>query len=417
MRWMPIFIALIGVMMSATKSAEAQCCAVVELRQYTLKPGQRDVLINLFEREFIEPQEALGMTVVGQFRDRRRPDRFVWLRGFSSMEARHQALERFYGGPVWAAHRAEANDTMVDTDDVLLLKPARPELAFRSDPARETASRSAQVLVGIYQFPRQPDALLVSKFEQQVVPVLHGNHVKVQGIFVTEPARNTFTRLPVREGEHVLVWFGLVQGPEPQIDQLANMTALNNQTPLFLQLEPTSRSTFGGGPKAARSTNHDFDFLLGSWNVHHRYLKSRLQGSSEWVEFHGRSEMKPVLNGLGNVDRYWFVRDGKSIEGVAFRLFNPDSGEWTIYWADTVKAGTLQPPVVGRFHGDHGEFTGEDEFNGRKILCRFRWSRLVDGSPQWEQAFSTDEGKTWETNWIMSFTRAQRIDNDDKGQL
>jgi len=85
MRWISIPLAcLIVIMMSATKSVEAECCPVVELRQYTLKPGKRDVLIDLFEREFIEPQEALGMTVVGQFRDRRSPDRFVWLRGFPS---------------------------------------------------------------------------------------------------------------------------------------------------------------------------------------------------------------------------------------------------------------------------------------------------------------------------------------------
>src|SRR5262245_823733 len=108
------------------------CLPVIELRLYTLKPGQRDVLIDLFERHFIESQEAAGMTLVGQFRDRHRADRFVWLRGFPSMEGRHQALEAFYGGPVWSAHRNAANDTMVDSDDVLLLRPARPDLAFRT---------------------------------------------------------------------------------------------------------------------------------------------------------------------------------------------------------------------------------------------------------------------------------------------
>ena len=119
--------------MSAT-AAYADCCPVVELRQYTLKPGQRDTLIDLFERHFIESQEAAGMTLVGQFRDRRREDRFVWLRGFANMETRHKALETFYGGPVWAAHRSAANTTMLDTSDVLLLRPARPELAFLLRP-------------------------------------------------------------------------------------------------------------------------------------------------------------------------------------------------------------------------------------------------------------------------------------------
>ena len=104
---------------------------------YTLKPGRRDALIDIFERHFVESQEALGMTVVGQFRDRRRRDRFVWLRGFSDMESRRNALAAFYDGPIWGAHKAKANDTMLDSDNVLLLKPARPGLAFRMNVAAE----------------------------------------------------------------------------------------------------------------------------------------------------------------------------------------------------------------------------------------------------------------------------------------
>ena len=105
-------------------------CAVVELRQYTLHPQQRDALIDLFDREFVETQEAHGMRVLGQFRDLDRPDMFVWLRGFASMESRRRALEGFYGGPVWAAHRNAANATMVDSDNVLLLRPAWPGAAI-----------------------------------------------------------------------------------------------------------------------------------------------------------------------------------------------------------------------------------------------------------------------------------------------
>ncbi|HZW91216.1 MAG TPA: NIPSNAP family protein, partial [Myxococcaceae bacterium] len=97
-------------------------CSVVELRQYTLHPGQRETLVSLFEREFIEPQEAVGIRVLGQFEDLDAPDRFVWFRGFASMDARREALTRFYGGKVWAWHRDAANATMVDSDDVLLLR-------------------------------------------------------------------------------------------------------------------------------------------------------------------------------------------------------------------------------------------------------------------------------------------------------
>src|SRR5262245_23922182 len=96
---------------------------IYELRQYTLHPDQRDVLIELFEREFVESQEALGMRLVGTFRDLDDPDRFVWIRGFPDMETRRQALTDFYYGPVWKAHAAAANATMIDSDDVLLLRP------------------------------------------------------------------------------------------------------------------------------------------------------------------------------------------------------------------------------------------------------------------------------------------------------
>ena len=129
------------------------------------------------------------MTLVGQFRDRRRPDRFVWLRGFSSMESRHEALEAFYDGPVWAAHRTEANNTMEDSDDVLLLKPARPELAFRIGSGRGTPSSDGEpstVLAGIYQMPRPVDAWIVSQFERQVAPVLQANGVQIVAVLMTE---------------------------------------------------------------------------------------------------------------------------------------------------------------------------------------------------------------------------------------
>src|SRR5262249_16948903 len=109
---------------------DVRCCPIVELRQYTLHPGKRDVLIDLFDREFVESQEALGMKIIGQFRDENDPNRFVWLRGFRDMPSRSQALTDFYGGPVWKAHREVANTTMIDSDNVLLLHPATPGSGF-----------------------------------------------------------------------------------------------------------------------------------------------------------------------------------------------------------------------------------------------------------------------------------------------
>jgi NIPSNAP len=397
--------------MSVISPAARDCCRVLELRQYTLKPGQRDKLIELFERHFIESQEATGMTLAGQFRDRRRADRFVWLRGFENMEIRHKALETFYGGPVWAAQKAEANATMLDVSDVLLLKPARPELAIRMDSVngtRATNGTPSIVLIGIYQLPRPAGAALVSQFERRIVPILRQHRVDVSGVFVTESAPNTFTRLPVREKDHVLVWIGLLPIGEMRpdsVDQLAAAATLDNRTPSLLELDPAPRSLLGGGSKAARASKHDFDFLFGSWKVHNRYLRGRLRQSTEWMEFDSQSRVEPLLHGFGHLDRYTAVRDGSPFEGITLRLFDPTTGEWSIHWADTARARTLLPPMVGRFIGGVGEFYGDETVDGKKVLCRFLWTQPSADSARWEQALSDDAGKTWETNWIMTFTR------------
>jgi NIPSNAP protein len=402
----------IGATMSGDASTNRPCCPVIELRQYTLKPGQRDALIDVFDRHFVESQEAVGMTIVGQFRDTRRADRFVWIRGFADMTSRHRALERFYGGPVWAEHKTAANDTMLDVSDVLLLRPARPDTGFQvdGDPATTAtpSRRQTMVLVGIYALAAPPTELLVSRFEREAAPRLQAHGIDVKGVFVTETAPNTFTRLPVREGQPVLVWVGTGERREAspeRLERLATLSALGNDVPTVLDLEPTSRSLLGGGVHAARATKHDFDFLYGSWRIHNRYLTRRLQQSSEWIEFDAQSDVQPLLNGLGQLDRYNAVRDGGAVEGVTLRLFNPETGEWSLHWADTVRPGVLLPPMVGRFKGGVGEFFGDEMVDGKKVLCRFHWSRANAGSPRWEQAFSNDGGKTWETNWIMTFTR------------
>ncbi len=379
--------------------------------RYTLKPGQRDELIDVFERHFIESQEATGMTLAGQFRDRRRADRFVWLRGFENMEIRHRALESFYGGPVWAAHKAEANATMLDVSDVLLLKPARPELALRTDSvneARATSGTPSLVLIGIYQLHGPADRALVSQVERRIVPILREHRVDLRGVFVTEPAPNTFTRLPVREKEHVLAWIGVLHGGEiaaASIDRLATALTVDNLTPSVLELEPTPRSVLGGGPKAARASKHDFDFLFGSWKIHNRYLRGRLRQSTEWIEFDAQSQTDPLLDGFGHLDRYTAVRDGSPFEGITLRLFDPATAQWSIHWADTARARTLLPPMVGRFIGGVGEFYGDETVDGKKVLCRFLWTRPSADPARWEQALSDDGGRTWETNWIMTLTR------------
>lgn len=163
---------------------------VFELRQYTLHPGKRDVLIELFERAFIDPQEAAGMRVLGSFRDLDDPDRFVWFRSFPDMVQRKEALARFYGGPVWKAHRDEANATMIDSDDVLLLRLADPRFPFPSrldSPMLDLMVYEADGWDGNISMP----------------------------LLRTEPSENTYPALPVRVGENVIVSFSSDPLPLP----------------------------------------------------------------------------------------------------------------------------------------------------------------------------------------------------------
>src|SRR5437660_6163454 len=155
-------------------------CPIVELRQYTLHPGKRDVLIDLFDREFVESQEALGMKVIGQFRDPDNPNRFVWLRGFRDMPSRAQALKDFYGGPVWKAHREAANATMIDSDNVLLLHPATPTSGFsfgkrERAPVGANEARSELIVATIYYFDAPVDAGFVEFFEKTMKPAVAGS--------------------------------------------------------------------------------------------------------------------------------------------------------------------------------------------------------------------------------------------------
>src|SRR5881398_1313897 len=195
---------------------EQLCCPIVELRQYTLNPGKRDVLIELFDREFIESQEVLGMHVIGQFRDLDDPNRFVWLRGFRNMAERAEGLKAFYGGPVWKAHRETANATMIDSDNVLLLHPATPVSGFslenmKRPPVDTDKVPSSLIVATIYYFEAPVTADFVDFFEHALKPVAKSLGGAVSAYFVTENSENTFPALPVREGENVFVWFSIFQ--------------------------------------------------------------------------------------------------------------------------------------------------------------------------------------------------------------
>jgi len=156
---------------------------------------------------------------------------------------------------------------------------------------------------------------------------------------------------------------------------------------------------------SATSSKHDFDYLTGNWKLKNRKLKSRLTGSTEWLSFESKVEMHQILDGVGNIDRYTDSASGKPYEGVALRLFNNKTRLWSIYWADG-DSGSLDPPVVGSFTNKIGHFFARDTYKGQPIIVVFRWDARNPLRPIWSQAFSTDEGKTWEWNSINVSERA-----------
>lgn len=227
--------------------------AVIELRQYTLKPGRRDALIDLFEQEFVETQEAVGIRLIGQFRDLDDPDRFVWLRGFTDMAARKAALEAFYFGPVWQAHRDAANATMISSDDVLLLRPLSPDTAPDvSGPIPTGAAPGEGVAVlGVHRRDG-PGSPLAAALQSGLADALAEAGLPVGTALITDPSPNNFPRHPVREGERVLVWRSRQPDARTADAALARARADPRLKPLFvsalqlLRLQPTARSRLEG---------------------------------------------------------------------------------------------------------------------------------------------------------------------------
>lgn len=233
---------------------------VVELRRYALRPGARDALVKLFDREFVESQEALGTQLLGQFRDLDDPDSFVWIRGFTDMAARKLALEDFYGGPVWKAHAVAANATMVDVDNVLLLHPVQDVVLDGIDRPEPgvLGSRPGLLVVTIYPLV-DSDTGLPEVFHRELQPVLEATGIRVLATYATEHSPNNFPALPVREGEDVFVWMTLYAD---EADHRRHVEVLEQSTdwgdvvsrnetrwsgpPEALRLRPTARSRLHG---------------------------------------------------------------------------------------------------------------------------------------------------------------------------
>lgn len=246
---------------AAAETSQTYYSPIVELRQYTLLPGRRDTLIGLFEQAFIEAQEAVGATVIGQFRDLEKPDRFVWLRGFADMDQRLTALQTFYSGSVWREHSTEVNDLLADFDNVLKLRPVHPGSGFLLDtttrPAHEGQEQpSGLIIATILYFETLPEASFLNFFEDTIAPTLTRHGASILSSFLTEESVNDYPSLPVREHEKVFVWFSHFRDLatyEEHVSTLAQSQGWNEQIwgpvlhrlkrePEILKLAPARRS-------------------------------------------------------------------------------------------------------------------------------------------------------------------------------
>jgi hypothetical protein len=151
---------------------------------------------------------------------------------------------------------------------------------------------------------------------------------------------------------------------------------------------------------------HDFDFLFGSWKVHNRRLLHPLTGSNTWVEFDGTAIDRPVWDGRAQLEEFEADSPSGHIEGMTVRIYNIKSHEWSIYWANQSNGSFSFPATVGQFENGRGQFYDQEDYNGKNVFVRYTWFNSPD-FPRWEQAFSADGGKTWETNWMWTLSRVR----------
>jgi hypothetical protein len=170
----------------------------------------------------------------------------------------------------------------------------------------------------------------------------------------------------------------------------------------YTELPPAS----GKGPNL--SGLHDFDFIAGKWRTHHRRLKERLAGSHDWVAFDGTQDAQLILGGAGNADDNVLNMPGGSYRGYTIRAYDPKTATWRIWWLDgRYPDGAMDPPMVGHFEHGVGTFYADDTFKGKPVRVRFIWKNLSPTKSHWEQAFSPDGGKSWETNWTTDFEKVE----------
>ena len=258
------FIAASITLLAAPAGAQATSVPadhkVIELRQYKLTPGSQDKFIALFDKQFVETQEAVGMRLIGHFHDHDRPDRFTWIREFPNMTERARMLDAFYNGPVWHQWRGIANPMLFDNDNVLLLRAAREGSGFGPSapyPSGLAARRHDDTVFAVIEYLwQEPGQGFVDFFLDHVTPLLGRAGLPVIGVYVPEEQPNNFPRLPVRSDKKILVWFTKAKNPddfERIRKRLAGTSEWKSQVggrldfaeerpPQVLRLDPTPRS-------------------------------------------------------------------------------------------------------------------------------------------------------------------------------
>jgi hypothetical protein len=159
-------------------------------------------------------------------------------------------------------------------------------------------------------------------------------------------------------------------------------------------------------PPPARDGARDFDFAIGTWRTQVSRLQRPLTGSRTWVRYEGTSEVHALWDGRANLVELDVSGPAGRIEGVSLRLYNPETGQWSLNYANRA-GGVLTPPVIGAFNDGRGEFYGQEIVEGRPVFARFVVFDITADSCRFEQAFSSDGGRTWEVNWIATDTRVK----------
>jgi len=190
----------------------------------------------------------------------------------------------------------------------------------------------------------------------------------------------------------ISLWFGLIAGLQP--------------SPVFPQVQSNTTTTTQRQTRQERDGQHDFDFEIGTWKTHLKRLLRPLTGSTTWVEYEGTTLVRKVWNGRANLVELTADGPAGHFEGLNLRLYNPESHQWSLNFANS-SGGSLGIPTIGEFKNGRGEFYDQETLNGRAIFVRFVISDITPNSCRFEQAFSDDGGKTWEVNWIAIDTRVK----------